>query len=59
MSLQAHIGELESKHNALKAQIESELAHLSADDLQIVELKRQKLRLKDEIARLRASSEAA
>lgn len=59
MSLQAHIGELESKHNSLKSEIESELNHLSADDLHIVELKRQKLRLKDEIARLRASSEAA
>ncbi len=59
MSLQAHIDELEAKHHALKAEIEAEQAHPSADDLHIVELKRQKLRLKDEIARLRAQSEAA
>ncbi|MDH3741201.1 MAG: DUF465 domain-containing protein [Rhizobiales bacterium] len=59
MSLQAHISELEAKHNALKAEIETEQAHPSADDLHIHELKRQKLRLKDEIARLRAETEAA
>ena len=59
MSLQAHISELEAKHKALKAEIEDELAHPSSDDLHIAELKREKLRLKDEIARLRAEEEAA
>ncbi len=59
MSLQAHISELEAKHKALKEEIEEELAHPSSDDLHIAELKRQKLRLKDEIARLRAESAAA
>jgi len=59
MSLQAHIGELEAKHHALKAEIELEQASPSADDLHIHELKREKLRLKDEIARLRAETEAA
>ena len=59
MSLQAHISELETKHQALKDEIERELAHPSADDLHIAELKRQKLRLKDEISQLKAESEAA
>jgi len=59
MSLQAHISELEAKHHALKAEIETVQNQPSADDLHIVELKRQKLRLKDEIAQLRAGSQAA
>ena len=59
MSLHAHISELEAKHQALKAEIEEEMSHPSADDLHIAELKRQKLRLKDEIARLRAEEAAA
>ena len=59
MSLQAHIDELEAKRQALKLEIEQELAHPSSDDLHIAELKRQKLWLKDEIARLRAENEAA
>lgn len=59
MSLQAHISELEAKHHALKTEIETVQASPSADDLHVHELKRQKLRLKDEIARLRADTEAA
>ncbi len=59
MSLQAHISELGAKHQALKGEIEEELSHPGADDLHIAELKRQKLRLKDEIARLRLEASAA
>ena len=59
MSLQAHISELETKRQALKAEIEKELTHPSADDLHVAELKRQKLWLKDEIARLQAEVSAA
>lgn len=54
MDLQAHLSELTSKHQALEAKLEEALALPSTDDLEINELKRQKLFLKDKIARLQA-----
>lgn len=59
MSLEAHVAELEAKREALKAQLEDALAHPSVDDLEIAEIKRQKLALKDEIAKLQSQIEAA
>jgi hypothetical protein len=53
MAIQSHLAELEKKHRALEDEINEALAHPSTDDLKVVELKRQKLKLKDEIARLR------
>ena len=53
MSIQAHLAELERRHQALETEISEALAHLSTDDLKVVELKRRKLQVKDEIARLR------
>jgi len=50
---QAHISELEQQHKTLEAEIGAALLHSSTDDLKIVELKRRKLHLKDEIERLR------
>ena len=44
----------ERQHRALEDAIAEAMAHPSADDLEIAELKRRKLRLKDEIARLRS-----
>jgi hypothetical protein len=52
MSVQAHLSELAAEHKALDAEIAEELAHPSSDDLHIAELKRRKLHIKDEIARL-------
>ena len=52
MSIEAHLAELEQRHRALEAEIAKAHAHPSIDDLQIVELKRRKLLVKDEIARL-------
>jgi hypothetical protein len=52
MSMEAHLAELERRHRALEAEIVEARAHPSIDDLQIVELKRRKLLVKDEIARL-------
>jgi hypothetical protein len=52
MTFQAHLSELTAKHKALEAQIEQELAHPGSNDLMISELKRKKLKLKDEITRL-------
>jgi hypothetical protein len=53
MAIQAHLVELERKHKILENELHEALVHLSTDDLQIVELKRRKLMVKDEIERLR------
>jgi hypothetical protein len=53
MSIQAHRAELERRHQALQQQIYKSQKHPSCDDLKITELKRRKLFVKDEIARLR------
>jgi hypothetical protein len=53
MSIQSHLAELEKRHRALEEALTEALAHPSTDDLQIAELKRRKLLVKDEIARLR------
>jgi hypothetical protein len=53
MALDAHLEELSEKHRALDRKIEEELARPTSDDLKIAEWKRQKLRLNDEIDRLR------
>lgn len=53
MALDAHIVELSEKHRLLDRKIEEEMARPVSDDLAIAELKRQKLRLKDEIERLK------
>jgi hypothetical protein len=52
MSRAARLAELERRHRALEAALVEARAHLSIDNLQIVELKRRKLLVKDEIARL-------
>ena len=55
MTLTAHVQELRNKHAALSAKVEEELRHPGSDDLHIAELKKQKLKLKEEIERLSAS----
>lgn len=52
MSLQAHIGELHAKHRALEAELADAMNHPASTDAEIAELKRRKLRIKDEISRL-------
>lgn len=53
MTIQAHIASLEKKHGALEEELQSVLASPSSDDTQIATLKRRKLRLKDELERLK------
>ena len=53
MTIQAHLAEVERRHHAIEKEIAEALKHKSVDDLELVELKRQKLHLKDEIERLR------
>jgi hypothetical protein len=59
MSMQSHLAELEKKHRALEDEINECLAHPATDDLKIVELKRKKLQVKDEIERLRHNGHAS
>ena len=56
-ALQAHLVELERKHKVLESELHDALLHLSTDDLRIVELKRRKLMVKDQIERLRNGSD--
>ena len=57
MAIQAHLVELERKHKLLESELHEALLHLSTDDLEIVELKRKKLMVKDQIERLRQTAE--
>ena len=54
MAIESHLAELERRHQALELEISEALTHPSTDDLKIAELKRRKLHVKDEIARLTA-----
>ena len=59
MAIESHLRELEAKRQELKEKLEESLSHPSVDDLEIAEIKRQKLHLKDEIAKLQAEIAAA
>ena len=56
MAIHAHLVELKRKHKVLENELHDALLHLSTDDLQIVQLKRRKLMVKDEIERLKGSA---
>lgn len=52
MALSAHLQELSEKHRQLERRIEEEIGRPGSDDLTILKLKREKLKLKDQITRL-------
>ncbi len=54
MSLANHLDELQRKHGDIERQLSEAMMHPSVDDLEIVDLKRRKLALKDEIEKLRS-----
>ncbi|MGF0539313.1 YdcH family protein [Agrobacterium sp. ES01] len=56
MTIHAHIASLEKKHGALEEKLNDVLASPSADDTEIAYLKRMKLRIKDEMQRLKTST---
>ena len=49
MAIESHIAQLEKRHREIDARLDEVLAHPSADDVEIAELKRQKLEIKDRI----------
>ncbi len=53
MGLESHIQELTDKHHKLDLQIRDEQHRPHPDDIVLAELKKRKLRLKEEIERLR------
>lgn len=55
MSIESHLAELERRHEALSREIDEALSHPSADTLELAAMKRRKLQLKDEIARLKVN----
>ncbi len=52
MSLSSHLQELRKKHETLSVQVEEAQRSLGTPDTRIQELKKKKLRLKEEIMRL-------
>ena len=52
MTVSAHLQELRKKHETLSMQVEAEQRSPASDAVRITELKKQKLRLKEEISRL-------
>lgn len=53
MAMKAHLDTLTQRHQELEAAIASEMKHPSHDDTRVNELKRLKLRIKDQIQHLR------
>lgn len=55
MAMQGHLQELSDKHKKLEEAIEAEMAHPDWDEIRVSALKKEKLRIKDELERLRSS----
>lgn len=53
MALESHIRELDSRHRDLDLAIRARSLHPSVDDLEISTLKKQKLRIKEQLDTLR------
>ena len=56
MALDSNIREVADKHRKIQELIEDEMTHSSWDEMRVAALKKEKLRLKDELERLRTSS---
>lgn len=56
MAVEARIRELGSRHQSLERMIQEEVSRPGADDVKLRELKRKKLKLKEEMEALRAQA---
>ncbi|MES2472028.1 MAG: DUF465 domain-containing protein [Pseudomonadota bacterium] len=56
MALQGHINHLSNQHKKIENIIESEMSNPDWDEIRVAALKKQKLRIKDELERLRATT---
>lgn len=57
MSLAAHLQELSERHRSLERRIQEEMARPGSDDIEIRRMKQEKLKLKDEIVRLKSETQ--
>jgi hypothetical protein len=55
MALQGHIIHLSNQHRKIQDIIESEMSNPDWDEMRVAALKKQKLRIKDELERLRSA----
>ena len=56
MTVASHLAELVEKHRALERSIEEELARPYADTVRVSDMKKKKLKLKEEIERIRTDA---
>jgi len=56
MPIEARIRELDARHTRLDSQLDELKKHSSADTLEVARLKKEKLRLKEQIESLRMTS---
>nr|WP_298103588.1 DUF465 domain-containing protein [uncultured Shinella sp.] len=56
MTIEAHLATLEKKHFALEEELHAAIKRPSSEDEAIADIKRRKLRIKDEIERIRSSA---
>jgi hypothetical protein len=56
MAVESNIREISDKHQKIQELIEAEMAHSGWDEMRVAALKKEKLRLKDELERLRTHS---
>ncbi len=56
MSMSAHVEELKKKHQSLSEKVDQAQRAPSVSQAEITELKKQKLRIKEEISRLSAET---
>ncbi|MFZ1469682.1 MAG: DUF465 domain-containing protein [Paracoccaceae bacterium] len=52
MTIASHLQELRKKHEALSDMVEKAQRSPGSDDLQVADLKKQKMKIKEEITRL-------
>jgi hypothetical protein len=56
MTLAGHLAELSEKHRMLELKIQEEVSRPGSDDLQINRLKKEKLKIKEEMLKLQGDS---
>ncbi|WP_207764781.1 YdcH family protein [Hyphococcus luteus] len=59
MAIKAHMETLNKRHQELEATINAETKSPGYDELRVVELKRQKLKIKDQLEELRTQNKLA
>ena len=57
MSVESHLAELERRHEALKREIQEAQSHPGFDEFEVAQMKRRKLHITDEIAKLQRHHE--